>query len=67
MNVYCRRLQVCAYCRGSKVCNSTSGTMHRVLLHEDIDLTEMANLAKVQEEAKSNAYLSWSSKSVIKP
>jgi hypothetical protein len=38
---------------------TTPGTMHRVLLHEDIDLTEMANLAKVQEEAKSNAYLSW--------
>lgn len=38
---------------------TTPRTMHRVLLHEDIDLTEMANLAKVQEEAKSSAYLSW--------
>jgi hypothetical protein len=33
-------------------------TAHRVLYHEDIDLTKMNNLAKVEEEHK-NRYLSY--------
>jgi hypothetical protein len=33
-------------------------TAHRVLYHEDIDLTKMNNLAKVEEQHK-NRYLSY--------
>jgi hypothetical protein len=34
-------------------------TAHRVLYHEDIDLTKMNNLAKVEEEQHKNRYLSY--------
>jgi hypothetical protein len=48
----------CTYCRDSEICNS-SKTAHRVLYHEDIDLTKMNNLAKVEEEQHKNRYLSY--------
>jgi hypothetical protein len=39
-------------------------TAHRVLYHEDIDLTKMNNLAKVEEEQhKTDTYLMQSNKS----
>jgi hypothetical protein len=37
----------------------TAQKQHRVLYHEDIDLTKMNNLAKVEEEQHKNRYLSW--------
>jgi primase-polymerase (primpol)-like protein len=42
-------------------------TAHRVLYHEDIDLTKMNNLAKVEEEQhKTDTYLMQSNKSTRK-
>jgi hypothetical protein len=37
----------------------TAQNTHRVLYHEDIDLTKMNNLAKVEEEQHKNRYLSY--------
>jgi hypothetical protein len=48
----------CTYCRDSEFVTAQE-TAHRVLYHEDIDLTKMNNLAKVEEEQHKNRYLSY--------
>jgi hypothetical protein len=40
-------------------------TAHRVLYHEDIDLTKMNNLAKVEEAVKTDTYLMQSNKGKV--
>jgi hypothetical protein len=53
-----QKFPFCTYCRDSEICNSSRNS-NRVLYHEDIDLDQMNNLAKVEEEQHKNRYLSY--------